>query len=252
MLSARRTFIPPNGSDIPQPTGVSGSWDLVFRDEFEGDALDTDVWCPGWWPEDGISDPANSAETAAYSSANVSVSSGYLQLLLTVDQITAPNGTTYPYTGSLVSSNPVATGQTGFVGFAPGCVVEYRANIPLDGWGACWAVAPPAETYVEIDTLENLVGTFAAHLHDTSDNAPGYDYGTAADLSGEFQVFTAEWTTDNTVIFYLDGTEQGTLDFTADATSPLYLILNNTTSAAAGDQDATTMLVDYVRVWEAA
>src|SRR6266550_2943765 len=51
----------------PNPIGPSGSWQMLYDDEFNATTLNTTVWTPGWFGT-GISGPVNSAETACYNS----------------------------------------------------------------------------------------------------------------------------------------------------------------------------------------
>ena len=58
-------------STTPQPLGQPpGDWNLIFSDEFNGTALDSTKWTPGWFGT-GITGPVNAEELACYDSTHV-------------------------------------------------------------------------------------------------------------------------------------------------------------------------------------
>src|SRR6185437_15367710 len=61
---------PSPSATTPGPVGQSGSWNLIFSDEFNSTALDRTKWTPGWFGS-GITGPVNSSELACYDSAHV-------------------------------------------------------------------------------------------------------------------------------------------------------------------------------------
>jgi beta-glucanase (GH16 family) len=236
------------GTAPVQPVGIPGTWTLEFDEEFNGDSLNTDIWTPGWF-NTPISNPVNSLENDAYNSDNVSVSGGYLHLALTDVSITAPNSTTYPYTASLISSNPNGS-NTGFL-WGPYGVLEYRIYMPGGGdigngiinWPAAWATTMPDETYNEYDLFEGLSGFGAWHFHDDS-GAVG------ANTSAEpgWHTVAVNWQ-PGSLTYYYDGVEVGSVS-SGVLGNPVYLILNHSvntdwTPATFGEP----FLVDYARVW---
>jgi hypothetical protein len=85
---ARETYVVLSiAAAAPAPTGPTGSWRLVFQDEFAGAALDQKKWSTGWMAA-GITGTANSAENACHEPANVAVGGGVLSLALTQRPVT--------------------------------------------------------------------------------------------------------------------------------------------------------------------
>lgn len=217
---------PPAGTGPSWDT--SGAWHAKFADEFNATALDTSKWTPGWFGT-GITGPVNSAETVRYSSANVSVSGGFLHLKI-------QNGY-----GAHINSD-------GKYSFSRGAV-EYRAFLPASGgqvanWPALWDNGQSWPGDGENDTAEGLSGQVCTYWH-----ASGTDAGSChgASYAGSWHTFGYEWTPTK-VTWYYDGVkvrEQATT-----VASPHYLILQNTQGAYGGPNANTDLRVDYVRVWQ--
>jgi carbohydrate binding protein with CBM4/9 domain/glycosyl hydrolase family 16 len=219
------------GSGTPSPLGVSGTWTLIFDDEFTESALDTTRWAPYWFSD------GDSSNGTPMESTNVAVSGGYLDLTLTSSG-----------TGGLVSTNPSGGASPGFQ-FTYG-FMEARIDLPGSGteianWPAWWADGQDWPTDGEIDVVEGLGGTAAYHFHDPS-GGPG------ASVSGNYtgwHTFGANWQ-PGSVTYYYDGKAVGSI--TSGITSaPMYLLLENSGGAYSGPSvRPATMQVDYVRVWQ--
>lgn len=228
----------------------SGTWTLVFDDEFTGAALDTAYWTPGWFGT-GTSGPINSAETTGYDSANVSVSASNLNLLLTSTPITT-GGYTYPNTGACVSSNPNDGRASGGFEFTYGCV-EWRAYLPpsasgteIANWPALWMDGQSWPTDGEFDIMEGLGGTAQWHIP-TNGNVGGPSSPTS--LTG-WHTFGVMWLSSGSVTFYYDGVAVSS-GVTAPNTTPMYLIMDNTQGSYGGTSTfPSNMMVDWVRVWQ--
>jgi hypothetical protein len=214
------------------PTGVPGSWALVFDDEFNGSSLNTTTWSPDWFGS------GNTQNQTVMDSSNVSVSSGDLNLVVTGG------------TGGLVSTNP-SDGQSGHSGyqFTYG-FVEARIYLPASGstianWPAWWTNGQSWPTDGEMDVMEGLGGSACYHFHDSS-GGPG---GCASGNYSGWHIYGANWQ-PGVVTYYYDGTEVGSIN-SGITSQPMYLILENSTGSYGGTVvTPATMKVDYVRVWQ--
>jgi beta-glucanase (GH16 family) len=235
-------------SATAQPDGVSGNWRLVLDSEFDGSSLDTNIWRAGWWGT-GITDPVNTLEDDCYSSNNVALSGTALELSVTHHASTC-KGHTYPYTGSLIDSDPTDGRASGGFEYTYG-VLEARVYIPaaasgaIANWPAVWAVTTPSETYGEDDLLEGLAGQACYHYHDSAE-APGL---CDVSLKPGWHTFDSDWR-PGSITYYYDGTKVGSINSVV-TTQPMYIILSNTVdSEDPGLASASTMQVQYVRVWQ--
>lgn len=238
----------------PPPATVTPSWNppsgytLVFDDEFSGTALDTSKWRPGWFGT-GVTGPVNTLETAAYDSGNVSVSGGYLNLLLTG---TSSDGGKHPYTGAIVTSNPHDGRASGGFEFTYGCV-EWRVYVPpvaagnaIANWPACWLDGQDWPTDGEFDVLEGIRGASQWSIPTKT----GSPYGRPpAEYYGWHQ-FGVQWLPSGEVTFYYDGVAVSP-EIAAPNAQPMYLIMDNTQGSDGGPGlFPATVLVDWVRVWQ--
>jgi hypothetical protein len=235
---------PPTGS--PLPNGITGTWTLKFNEEFTGTTLNKSIWAPGWFGN-GISGPVNEYEKACYSSSNLTMpGDGSLHMQLKNQQNTCKS--TWPNTGSLVSTNPsdYVSGHTGYQ-YAYG-VVEWRVYLPpnssgnIANWPGTWSNGQNWPTDGENDTMEGLGGSACYHFHSNA-GGPG---GCASGSFAGWHTFASNWQ-PGIVKYYYDGVYVGQIT-TGITGSPQYLIMQNTTDLATAIP--TDMLVDYVRVWQ--
>ncbi|WP_042377267.1 glycoside hydrolase family 16 protein [Streptacidiphilus melanogenes] len=210
-------------------------WHLVLDDEFDGTALDTAIWRPGWFGS-GLTGPVSSSEKQGYDSANVTESGGRLRLALTAEH------------GALVSSNPHDGRASGGFEFTGPALVEARIRTPgttsvaVDNWPAFWSDGQRYPADGEIDTMEGLNGRLCFHVHDGT-GAPG----ACTSLRPGWHVYASYWNPDDrTVTFYYDGYTLAQEPFTNGGAAQ-YLVLDNTSSTTPVPQ---TMLVDWLRVWQ--
>lgn len=238
-----KTYTPPT---TPQPIGITGTWTLKMRDEFDGTSINKSLWSPGWFSS-GISGPVNNLEKACYSPNQLTMpGDGSLHMFLKVQQNTCK--ATYPNTGALISSNPLdyVSGHTGYQ-YSYG-VVEWRVYLPPDAngnianWPGVWSNGQNWPTDGENDTMEGLDGPACYHFHSPS-GGPG---GCASGKYSGWHTFASNWQ-PGIVKYYYDGVYVGQIT-TGITSSPQYLIVQQTTNL----QTAITseMLVDYVRVWQ--
>lgn len=226
----------------PQPTGPGGQWKVVFDDEFNGSALDTSKWTPGWFGT-GVTPGVNAAELDCYDSAQVGVSGGNLNLTATLRQATCA-GKSQAYSSGLVSSN-------GHFSYTYG-VAEARILVPGTGliadWPAFWTDGQNWPADGEDDIFEGLGGWACFHFHSLA-GGPGGCYSPT--FGGGWHTFTADWESGS-VTYYYDGIQVNQINPVLTS-APQYLILNLAVDATYGGpiQVPATMRVDYVRVWQA-
>ena len=226
------------GSDA-KPTGIPGSWNLVFDDEFNGTSLDLTKWSTTWFNGGTMNDVATSA-------ANVAVSGG--NVILTLSSAS---------TGAAISTNPRDTsGNPGKVGFQfTTGAIEARVYFPGNGtecynWGAFWTTGQNWPTTGENDIAETLRGTPQIHHIDSAGNPSG---GSCSYYLGNaFHIYGVERFSDH-VVFYYDGVQIASIPSHEDvASSPQYVVLNIGNGHASPLMTGSTgaMLVDYVRAWQ--
>ncbi len=247
---------PPSGSMMP--SGIPGNWALKFADDFDGTALDATKWNPNWLgAPTAITKPVNSAEIAAYDPAQVKVANSNLQLTAIRKTVTASNGLTYQYVSGLVES-------AGKFEFTYGA---FEARVYMPGasatalpfnWGAVWLNGHHSSwpDHGENDVMENLSYGPAVHYHWKPSGGSDINKGFTAAVpaggwSSSWHTFGCMWNASG-ADFYYDGVKVFHADV-ADA-SPKYIIANYAISTQHGGSLAVpqTMLVDYIRVWQAA
>lgn len=217
------------------PAGVPGTWSAVFDDEFNGTALNADVWQPGWFGT-GVTGPVNGAETHPYTSANVTVSGGTLNLALTASN------------GALVSSNPDALGAGKGYQFTGPAVLEARVFLPgtgstVNNWPAFWSDGQSWPANGEIDVVEGLGGQTAYHVH-TNAGGPGK----TVNVGPGWHTFAAAWD-GITMSFYYDGVNVGSEPYST-GNAPQYILFDNSSSASVGGPTVPgVMQVDFVKVY---
>lgn len=217
------------------PVGVPGNWKTSFSDEFNGTALNTNVWQPGWFGT-GITGPVNSSETHPYSSANVTESGGNLNLALTSTN------------GALVSSNPDALGTGKGFQYTGPAVLEARVYVPGSGttvanWPAVWTDGQSWPANGEDDIMEGLGGATAFHVH-TNAGGPGK----SVNVGPGWHTFASQWN-GTAMTFWYDGVNEGTEAWSTN-NAPQYIIFDNSSYNGTGPGSGivpAVMQVDYVR-----
>jgi beta-glucanase (GH16 family) len=231
-----------------RPHGLTGTWSLVFSDEFDGNSLDRTKWEPNRYGKDGGGDaPFNpSADDAWFSRENVRVRDGKLVLTLKREPRTL-EGKTFAY-----SSGVVQTEQHFLV--KPGSYIEARLKVPkCDGcWPAFWTAAPNVWP-PELDILE-FFGTDtqarpAFNYHPPKGRPVGpIEYGNGSvDYTTSYHVYGMLWDGYKAVP-RLDGERypgtRGEMTQLAQA-----LILNLSVQTGHTPPPGSEMRVDWVRVW---
>lgn len=251
----------------PEPVAigdVGGTWDLVFTDDFDADALDQDLWtwCY-WWVTNGCAIGTN-GELEWYQPDNITIADGALVLTALRQDVMTADGEPRSFTSGMVTTGRASSDLTEPLrfGFTYG-LAEIRAKLPEGQglWPAFWLLPATHESRPEIDVLEVLghdTDTLRMHYHfiEDGERASVGENVSVPDLSADWHVYAIEWTPDR-LTWLFDGEPVWTIRGAGNVPhETMYLILN---LAVGGDwpgpPDASTRfpasyLVDYVRVWQ--
>lgn len=261
-------------------TAYGADWNIVWSDEFNGNALDTNDWTydigngfesggnyvSGWGNDE--------LEYYTSSTQNVYVANGLLHIRAQIQQT---NG--FSYTSGRIKSQ-------GFFGATYGRI-EWRAKLPSGTgfWPALWML-PENSPYGgwpnsgEIDVMENngsISNQEGGTIHFGGENGDDvYFTGTYTfpgdDSVTNFHVYLLEWTT-NAINWFVDGhlyesqtnwwsnvgTSSATYPYPAPFNQPFYFLMNlaiggnylgNPAPAEIDPSLPGEMQVDYVRVYE--
>ena len=213
----------------PQPTGVAGSWQLAFDDEFNGSSLDTSKWSTSWFggaPQNNVgTDPAN-----------VTVSGG--NLILSLSSATD---------GASVSTNPGGGAGTGFqitYGYVEARIQFAGSGPTISDWPAFWLDGQAWPQNGEADIAEGL-GTLTTNYH--SPLGPSNSGTIPGAWAGGYHTFGLD-REPGTNYIYWDGSLVRSYP-TDDGGAPEYIIFN----VGYGGGPLVTgpiMKVDYVRAWQ--
>ena len=256
----------PSGTPHPSaPLGQSGDWQLIFRDEYEGDALDTDKWVTCyWWDDEGCTNKGNH-ELEWYRPENVFVSGGKLILRAEKERVSVSGGQVFDYTSGMVSTGRDIDDLTIEPKFSfKHAYVEMKAKVPEGRglWPALWLLPADHKAKPEVDILEILghdLSTLHMNFHYLDEegnyNNAGHTWVSPKPLTG-WHVFALDWQPRG-LTWYVDGVKRahfsGEKSYVPD--EPMYLIAN---LAVGGDwpgaPDENTSFpsdfeIDYLRVW---
>jgi beta-glucanase (GH16 family) len=250
----------------PTPVGQQSGWSLIFRDEFEGTALDTSKWttCYWWdWNNQGCTNSGNN-ELEWYQPDEVLVSDGSVHLRAQQQSVVASDGKTFQFTSGMISSgrnreDPAPAGLVFQYGF-----VEIKAKLPSGQgvWPAFWMLPNDNQSKPEIDIMEVLgdaPDTVHMSLHYLKENGSvGREtkFWAGPDFSSDWHTFALDWE-PNLMVWYIDGIERWRYSNPTNIPNqPMYLLMN---LAVGGDwpgaPDSTTIFpsyyeIDYVRAWK--
>jgi beta-glucanase (GH16 family) len=242
----------------PTPDLTRDGWTLVWHDEFDGSAINTDHWTHevgghGW----------GNGENQYYTDSpdNAFIEDGRL-----VIQALERNYLGKPFTSARLTTQGKVTQQYGRI--------EARIQIPTGKgiWPAFWMLGENFATVGwprsgEIDIMENI-GSEPWVVHGTL-HGPGYSGGSGVGASyrlpdrrpfhTDFHVYAVEWEPEE-IRWYVDDALYNTItpdklpgDWVYD--QPFFIILNVAVGGRwPGYPDQTTefpqrMLVDYVRIY---
>jgi hypothetical protein len=217
------------GGTPTAPVGPSGTWRLVFDDEFNGTSLDLTRWTP--------LDGGNMNNVTTHAS-NVSVSGGNLILTLASSS-----------SGAEVDSAPYdGAGSNGYT-MPVGDYVEARIYFPGNGstvynWPAFWTSGPSWPAAGEVDIFEGL-GTATTNYHSPSgQDGPFNISGTWVNAFHTYGMHRKSTSVD----IYWDGTLVKTMATSDNGAAQAVLI--NVGSGNTGVYGAASqVLVDWVRAW---
>ena len=229
----------------PPPLGPTGSFTLVFSDEFTDRRLNKRKWATKY--------PYNRApqhgELEGYASSAVSLANGLLNLTAT----RVPTGS-QPYTSGMVTSAGKFTWKYG--------VAEIRLKTPpgVGYWPAFWTMNIPYGTFPpEIDMLELKGGSpstiWMGHYWGLWPSVSGWQQSwTGADFTTGFHTVTVHWA-PTFLRWYVDGVLRAQHTTSIPQTG-MYLIANLAVGGTfSGNPTSATvfpgvMQVDYIRVWQ--
>jgi beta-glucanase (GH16 family) len=237
-----------------------GSWNIVWSDEFNGTALNTNTWTydlgnSGW----------GNSELENYTSLsnNSYVSNGYLNIV-------ALEPTTNNFTSARIKSEGLFSWRYGRI--------EWRARVPRGTgcWPALWMLGTNITSISwpgcgEVDVMENAgsnLYTVQGSLHSGSDETASYNLVDGTTVTN-FHLYTVDWST-NAFAFYVDGhlyeMQTGWGSSTTNAypfpfNQPFFFIMNlaiggqylgypTPAQINAGTVFPAVMQVDYVRIYQ--
>jgi beta-glucanase (GH16 family) len=244
----------------PVPTGVPGSWHLIFDDEFNGTSLNTADWSTGWFGSGITAGIGGASEPECYDPSHVVEGNGELDLNFTQESETCDGGS-HPYTTGMLTTNGKFSFTYGYV--------EFRAWLPANSsggvanWPDLWTAGQDWPTDGEIDVAEGLYGSLCAHYHGPTDNGEGIGAGgitgcPPGTFTGGWHTFAADWE-PGIVTWYYDGQDIGCLETSSSACgatnstiagAPMYLLMTYGSSNAYTITAPATARIDYVRVWQ--
>lgn len=245
-----------DGGDAEEAaTFTSQFQEILWSDEFDGDALDT----ANWNYEIGNGDNGWGNGEAQYytdSPDNVKVQDG--NLVITAKRESESG---FDFTSARITTKDNFEFTYGRV--------EVRAKLPAgEGtWPAIWMLgeAWPEESWPgvgEMDIMEfagNQPNRISSALHfpgNSGGNPIVGDVTNVEDATTEFHIYEVEWTEDK-ISFFMDGVAH--LEFDNDDSVPFqkdfYLLLNvamggSFGGAIAGDFQESSMEIDYVKVYQ--
>lgn len=249
---ASAAVTPQSATPPAQPLGIGGTWNLIFEDTFE--TLNTDVWKLLRKTDTDTSMPFTNTgnEDAYYRWQNTTVENG--NLVLTMKPDPANN---LPYSSGLAMSNKGFSYTYGFC--------ESRVKVPSNwgAWPAFWI--HPADEGIwppEMDVFEFWIDE--VHLKQPymnvhySDGNGGYAqwnihaYGTnGTDYTQDYHTYGFLWQA-NKMQAYCDGVAGPEFtDASKISNIPMMIVYNLALMKNYDPGGANSMLVDYIRVWQA-
>jgi beta-glucanase (GH16 family) len=242
-----------------------GNMNIVWDDEFDGSAINTNIWTydlgnggsnPGWGN--------NEFEYYTSRTNNAYVANGCLHLVARKESTNGCN-----YTSARLKSQGLFSWKYGRI--------EWRAQLPpgVGCWPALWMLGTNLTSVGwpgcgEIDVMENNGSnplTVQGSLHSGSDETASYNF-TDGNSATNFHTYTLDWTT-NAILIFVDGHlyENQTSWYSSTASpypfpfnQPFFFIMNlavggnylgnpGTNSINSGTTFPCEMRIDYLRVY---
>ncbi len=238
---------------VALPTALTKSkkkWSMIFRDDFNGNALDNSKWISQ--RDDWIigGNPYNDREDAWYRPENTTVSGGSL-----VQMIKQEPYESYPLTTGMINSNHRFFFKYGYV--------EARVKVPScrGCWPVFWTLPQGVSWPPEMDLFEYIdtAGSqrrpfFASHWSENGVNQSNLEYftvpcGTATDYTGQYHTYGFLWTPSKIQPF-LDGVPGPVFTGAAVPQVSMYLILSLSVADGLVPAGNPEMRTDYIRVWQ--
>jgi beta-glucanase (GH16 family) len=257
----------------PTAPSLSGTWQLVFQDEFDGSSLDRNKWVTCWhWGtmNGGCNNNPGGRMLSWMFDRNVSVSDGALQLRTVKENYTTPwDNRTYNWTSGMVTTDRLdGEGKTnGRFAFKYG-YMEARMKLPSAKgiYSAFWTTAEDHSWPPEIDVFERIGdrGDLYHLTHHWPNGTSGggsltQEYVDSKFNDGNWHTFAALWDPEK-IVWYLDGREitRYTNKDNIPAKNLVLLLSAEVWSQSSGwtsgpdssTPNVTTTYVDYVRVWQ--
>ena len=225
---------------------AGNGWELKFRDEFNGTALDERKWTTAFpWGRDRSS----VGELQYYAPDAFSLGNGVLRILATP----SPGGT-HSYDSGLISSHASFAQQYGRY--------EIRSRLPRGTglWPAFWLLPPDTSWPPEIDVFEALGQepdsvNMTVHWSKAGEHRQNGARYTGPNFSRGFHTFAVEWGPD-TLVWFVDGVERHRVRGHSPQ-GPMYVLANLAVGGSwPGAPDASTSFpasfdIDYIRVYAA-
>lgn len=253
---------PPPPSGNPVPVGIPGTWNLVFRDEFDA-PLDLGVWTPGfWWSPDQDCQSVSTGELVCYQFPQAFTRDGNLVLKLEKRQPFLCDGHTLQYVSGMVTSGGNNYGKPPGFNYIYG-YAESRFKLPRGKalWPGFWTSPQNFAWPPEIDFAEltgNNVNYWSGNYHYSDQNGQHQAANNSwigPDFTADYHVFGCDWKPGE-IIWYVDGVERARFTSSFVASEPMYLMFTLSLGGVQGSPDPTwtggEMLIDYVRVWKRA
>ena len=207
------------------PLGISGSWRLVFDDEFNGNSLNLDTWNPhsGWTNQNHVTDHLS----------NIAVRHGHAIFKLASPTSGAEIGT---------NSFSLKVGE-----YAEARIKFAGAGQTIYNWPAWWVSGPNWPAAGENDVAEGL-GDLTINYHSP---LGGLETGTVGgDWAGGFHTYGIYRGRGFSRVYW-DGKLVRTYR-THDDGQPQMLLLTIGAANVIRTGAAGQMVVDYVRAWQPA
>jgi beta-glucanase (GH16 family) len=247
------------------PDQMAKNRTLVFDDEFDQLSPNSNKWALCYWWNDGGCTNLGNKELEWYSTGNVELHDGILNLIARRESARGYKGRMFGFTSGMVTTGRYQSerGRRSRFAFKYG-YVEVRAKVPAGKglWPAIWLLPSNEKSLPEIDMMEvfgNSTNRLRLHLHylapDGTQHVPE-KIVTVQKLDEDFHTYGLDWTS-SALVWFLDGRPVWRYSKPAGIPDlPMYLLMN---LAVGGDsagnpsnqtQFPSTFAVDYVRIWQ--